>query len=106
MSVQQQAPAFPARTPGQIYEGIAFTLCKAATLALFIQLVAGPKYILPVVALGSCVYYALALSKGQRDTRCILRLPWLIILFWGGIGIFSLYLTLSGGALPSLLLQP
>lgn len=99
-------PSRPQKTRGEIFEGIAFTLCKAATVALFVQLLVSSRYILPFVALCSAVYYALALLNGKRDTRCILRLPWLIISFWGLIGLLSLYLALSGRAFPSLLQQP
>jgi len=105
----QAASALPpraAKSPGEIYEGIAFTLCKAATVALFVQLLANSRYILPFVALSTALYYVLALSKGKQDTRCILRLPWLIILFWGAIGAYSLYLTLSGKPFPSLITLP
>jgi len=77
------------KTLGDKYEGIAFTFCKAATIALL----AGP-FVLPVAAGAAAVFYLLAWYNRKRDTRCILQMPLLIAAFWGGISLVSLYLKL------------
>jgi hypothetical protein len=81
------------KTKGEIYEGIAFTFCKAATIILFTQ-----KFALPVAAGAAAVFYILAEVHGKKDTRCILRVPLLIAAFWGAIAAASLYLLLRPAA--------
>jgi hypothetical protein len=82
----------PARTRGEIWEGVAFTFCRAGTIVLLAQVLLGERWVLPTVAIGTAMFYGVALAYGKRDTRCILRLPWLIILFWGAIGAAALWL--------------
>ncbi len=65
------------KTTGEVYEGIAFTFCKAATVALICG-----RYALPVAAAAAAAYYVLAWRHGQRTTRCILRYPLVIVAFW------------------------
>ena len=79
----------PTKTKGEIYEGIAFTFCKAATIILLTQ-----KFALPVAAGAAAVFYVLADRYGKKDTRCILKVPLLIAAFWGVICLASLYATL------------
>lgn len=79
----------PPRTKGEVYEGIAFTFCKAATIILLTQ-----RFALPVAAGAAAVFYVLADRQGKRDTRCVLRVPLLIAAFWGAVCLVSLYLTL------------
>ncbi len=71
---------------GRKYEGIAFTFCKASTLAILAQLIAGPKFVLPLIAIGTSIWYVIALYHGQKTTRCLLRIPLVIIAFWLLIG--------------------
>lgn len=75
------------KTKGEIYEGIAFTFCKAATIILFTQ-----RFALPVAAGAAAVFYLLADAHGKKDTRCILKRPRLIAAFWGTVCVASLYL--------------
>lgn len=75
------------KTKGEKYEGIAFQFCKIATVAL----IAG-RFALPVAALCCAAFYGLALRNGKKDTRCVLRYPWVLIVFWGVIGIVALVL--------------
>ena len=94
MSIQvpahtDSAPGAPSKTKGEIYEGIAFTFCKAATIILLTQ-----RFALPVAAGSAAVFYVLADRHGKKDTRCILKKPWLIAGFWGTVCVVSLYLTL------------
>ena len=77
------------KTRGEVYEGIAFTFCKAATVILFAQ-----KFALPIAAGAAAVFYILAEVNGKKDTRCILRVPLLIAAFWGAVALASLYLLL------------
>jgi len=78
----------PGKTTGQMYEGIAFNFCKAATIILF----TGP-FALPVASGAAAVLYLLAHHHGQTDTRCILKRPLLIAAFWGVVCLVSLPLT-------------
>jgi hypothetical protein len=73
---------------GRKYEGIAFTFCKASTLAILAQLLAGPRFILPLIALGTTVWYIVAMAKGQHDTRCLFRKAWIAATFWGILGAY------------------
>lgn len=84
----------PQRTEGQIYEGIAFTFCKCATVALL----AG-KFALPVAAYLCAAFFLLAYAKGERKTRCFLGPPLVIAAFWLVAGSVGLALTLDPGLL-------
>jgi len=77
------------KTKGEVYEGIAFTFCKAATIILLTQ-----KFALPVAAGAAAIFYLLADRYGQKETRCILKIPLLIAAFWGAICLGSLYAIL------------
>lgn len=77
----------PEKTRGEVYEGVAFTFCKAATIILF----TGP-FALPVASGAAAVFYLLAHRAGKNDTRCILKRPLLIAAFWGCISVASLAL--------------
>lgn len=65
------------KTPGEKLEGVAFTFCKAATICL----IAG-RFALPVAATLAAALFLAAFLKGQRESRCILRVPLLIAGFW------------------------
>ena len=77
------------KTRGEVYESVAFTFCKAATIILIAQ-----RFALPVAAGAASVLYLLAYVNGKRDTRCVLRIPLLISAFWGAVSIVSLVLIL------------
>jgi hypothetical protein len=62
---------------GNKFEGIAFSFCKVATVALVFQ-----KFTLPAAALLSAVFFLLAVFYGKKDTKCFLRYPLFIALFW------------------------
>lgn len=78
------------KTKGERYESIAFAFCRAATIVL----IAG-KWALPVAAGATAIFYVLAASHGQKETRCILRVPLLIAAFWGAVCLVSLYRLLQ-----------
>jgi hypothetical protein len=78
-----------AKTLGEVYEGIAFTFCKAATIILLTG-----RFALPVAAGAAAIFFVLAFRAGKNDTRCILKKPLLIAAFWGSISLISLYLIL------------
>jgi hypothetical protein len=65
------------KSKGRIYEGVAFSFCKAATVALVFQ-----KFALPAAALLCAAFYVLAAIYGQRESRCVLRVPLFIAGFW------------------------
>lgn len=91
------------QTPGEQWEGVAFTFCKAATLALVFQLLLGPRFVLPAVCLGTAILYVTAFSKGCTSTRCVLKHPALIVGFYAAVAAASLWLTFAGIEFPSLL---
>ena len=68
---------------------MAFTFCKAATIILLTQ-----RFALPVASGAAAVFFILADLHGKKDTRCVLRAPLLIALFWGVVCLVSLYGTL------------
>ena len=65
------------KTPGEVYEGIAFSFCKAATVALLFG-----KFALPVAAIACSVLYVMAHIKGKKETRCVLGPPLVVAAFW------------------------
>ena len=81
--------ARPARSPAEVYEGLAFTFCKAAVIILFTQ-----RFALPVAAGAAAVFYLLAYRHGQRTTRCVGQAPLAIAGFWSVVSLISLYITL------------
>jgi hypothetical protein len=85
-----------ASATGQKYERIAFTFCRAGTIVLFTQLLVGERWVLPLVALTTAVLYGVAYVYGKRDTRCVLRLPWVIIVFWGVVAAVAIVLIVRG----------
>lgn len=88
----------PTKTEGQIYEGIAFTFCKCATVALLCG-----RFALPIAAFCSAVFYVLAYAKGEKGTRCVLGPPLIVAAFWILVGSITLALILNPGFLPGLL---
>ncbi len=76
------------KTRGEVYEGIAFTFCKVATVVLLAQ-----RFALPLAAGAAAAFYVLAYWQGKKDTRCVARYPLAIATFWGAVAVFSLYLT-------------
>jgi len=74
---------------GEVFERLAFTFCKAATIVLLTQ-----RFALPVASGAAAVFYVLADRHGKKDTRCVLRAPLLIAAFWGAVCLISLYATL------------
>ena len=81
--------AIRSKTPGEVYEGIAFTFCKAATLILLTG-----RFALPVAAGATAFFYALTYRAGKNDTRCILKKPLFIAALWGVVSVVSLFLIL------------
>lgn len=80
MSVEKamaNAAQIPEKTPAQKLEGIAFTFCKCATVALICG-----RFALPIAATLCAVFYILAYFKGEKETRCILGPPLMVSCFW------------------------
>ena len=74
------------KTRGEELESLAFTFCKIATVVALTG-----RWALPVAA-GCCsVFYVLAYLQGKKDTRCVLRYPLLISVFWGSVAIVALW---------------
>jgi hypothetical protein len=94
MTIGTDAPARhelarPAKSAGEVYEGLAFTFCKAAVIILFTQ-----RFALPVAAGAAAVFYLLAYRHGRRTTRCVGQAPLAIAGFWSVVSVISLYVTL------------
>lgn len=85
----QQDLARPVKSTAEVYEGLAFTFCKAAVIVLFTQ-----RFALAVAAGAAAVFYVLAYRHGQRTTRCVGRAPLAIAGFWSVVSLVSLYITL------------
>jgi hypothetical protein len=75
---------------GRKFEGIAFSFCKAATVALIFQ-----KFALPAAALLSATFYLLAMANGKKDSKCLLRFPLFIAVFWVVVAATWIYLYLK-----------
>ena len=80
----------PNKSEGQVYEGIAFTFCKCATVALLCG-----RFTLPAAAFLSAAFYIAAYVKGERGTRCILGPPLVVASVWLLVGSLSLVLILN-----------
>ena len=65
------------KTKGEAYEGIAFTFCKVATVALICG-----RFALPVAAVLCATFFLLAHVNRKTDTRCVLGPPLLVAAFW------------------------
>lgn len=57
-------------------EGWAFTFCKAAFLAVLCG-----KYAVLVLSLAAVVLYTASYVMGQREWRCWVKPPWVVIFF-------------------------
>ena len=85
--------ARPATSRGDVYEGLAFTFCKAAVIILLAQ-----RFALPVAAGAAAAFYLLAYRQGRRTTRCVGRAPLAIAAFWSVVSAISLYLIFRPAA--------
>jgi hypothetical protein len=65
------------KSKAEVYEGIAFSLCKAATVALIFG-----RFALPVAAVSCAVFYVMAHVSGGKETRCVLGPPLWVASFW------------------------
>jgi len=61
---------------GHEIEGYAFTVCKAAFLALLFG-----RYAVLVLSLGAVALYLGAYAMGVREWRCWLKPPWVVLAF-------------------------
>jgi hypothetical protein len=70
------------KIPAALLESIGFNWCKVATLLLLLWLLGLERWALPVAALTCALLYVAAYVGGARESRCLLRRPLLIALFW------------------------
>ena len=84
----------PLKTRSEVWEGVAFSWCKAATLVLLITMLQLGRFALPILAGGTAAFYIVAHFAGQKTSRCILQKPLIIAAFWGVISCFSLWMLL------------
>jgi hypothetical protein len=61
---------------GNELEGYAFTVCKAALLALLFG-----KYAVLVLSTAAVVLYVAAYAAGVRSWRCWAKPPWVVVFF-------------------------
>ena len=62
--------------PGREIEGYAFTICKAAFLALLFG-----RYAVLVLSVAAVALYLGAYALGVREWRCWLKPPWVVVAF-------------------------
>ena len=77
---------FDRQRQGRMFEGWAFTFCKAAFLVLIFQ-----RYSLLALSGLATLFYLLAAWRGVTEYRCWAKPPW-VTLFWAVVFAGSLYL--------------
>jgi hypothetical protein len=82
-----------ARTKGEVYEGLAFTFCKIATVVLITQ-----RFALLTAAAAAAVFFTLAYRYGKTDTRCVARYPLAIAAFWTVVAVVAAAGLVRAGA--------
>ena len=65
------------KTRGEILEGIGFTYCKVATVALICG-----KFTLPVAGALAAIFFVSGWISGKRDTRCFAGPPLFVAGIW------------------------
>jgi len=76
--------AYDRHRKGKMYEGWAFTFCKAAFLVLLLG-----RYSLLALSGLATVFYIASTLKGNKEWRCWAKPPWVTI-FWAGVFIWQL----------------
>jgi hypothetical protein len=89
-----QPEAKPPKTRGEVWEGVAFSWCKAATILLLITALQLGKFALPVISGVTAILFVATYFAGQKTSRCILKKPLWIAAFWGAISVLSLWILL------------
>ena len=75
---------------GEMFEGWAFTFCKAAFLVLIFQ-----KFSLLALSGLATLFYILAAARGVKVWKCWAKPPY-VTMFWGSVFIWSLYFLVKG----------
>jgi hypothetical protein len=65
------------KSQAQKLEGVAFTFCKCATVALICG-----RFALPVAALLAAGFFVAAFLKGEKETRCVVGKPLIVAGLW------------------------
>ena len=76
---------------GRMYEGWAFTFCKAAFLVLIFG-----RYSLLALSGLSTIFYIVAALKGVTEWRCWAKPPW-VTLFWAAMFIEQIFAGIHSG---------
>jgi hypothetical protein len=71
-------------------EGYAFTICKAAFLALLFG-----RYAVLVLSLAAVGLYVAAYAAGAREWRCWVKPPWVVLFFAAVAAAQAYFLFLS-----------
>ncbi len=71
------APFSPSNRSETGLEKLAFQFCKIATAALILG-----RFTLPVAATVASILFLITYLRGQRESRCFVRLPLLISGLW------------------------
>jgi hypothetical protein len=80
------------KTKAQVTEGIAFNWCKVATILALLWILQLERWALPIAAFTCAILFVVAHFQGTNESRCILKKPLLIAVFWSAIG--ALWLAL------------
>lgn len=84
----------PPSTPQEKWERLAFTVCRMGTTGLIVWILSPAIFILVVSAV-AVAFYGRAVWLGVSRTRCLLRRPTLVIVFWSVIGLADAVWLLS-----------
>ena len=76
----------PPTTPQEKWERLAFTFCRMGTTGLIAWALSPAIFILAVSGI-AVAFYGRAVWLGVSRTRCLLRRPTLVILFWSVVGV-------------------
>ena len=71
---------------GKLFEGWAFTFCKAAFLVLVFE-----RWSLLALSGLATLFYVLAAMRGVKQWRCWAKPPW-VTLFWGAVFAWQIWL--------------
>lgn len=88
------------KTKADVYEGIAFTFCKCATVALICG-----RYTLFVATTCATIFYLMAHFGGRRTTRCVLGPPIIVASVWGLVAIASGFILFAPDLVHGILKQ-
>lgn len=80
------------KTKAEKTEAIAFNWCKVATILALLWLLQLERWALPIAAFTCAALFVVAHFQGASESRCILKKPLLIAVFWSAVAVLWLAL--------------